>query len=202
MNSNPPPMTPPIRKTSLDTRSKILVAVTLVCTFLFGALIVLRLLGLVRPFYVPTRGMSPAVLANDHVLMENLTFKSRQPHRGDIVVFKADGLAMLKPATLYLMRVAGEPGEHLRLADGKIFINDQLVTLSNAAGPIRYDTLPGWEKFSLVTNVTIPPGNFFLLGDNSTNSLDSRFYGCVPRENIQGRVSFCYWPPSQIGAIK
>jgi signal peptidase I len=83
-----------------------------------------------------------------------------------------------------------------------LFINDRQVSLSNAVGEIAYDLPPHSEMFSLQTNVTVPSGCYFVLGDNSTNSSDSRFWGSVPRASIIGRVSFCYWPPRRFGGVK
>jgi signal peptidase I len=134
--------------------------------------------------------------------MEGVTFLSRQPRRGDIVVFKTDGIASLPSATIYLKRVAGEPGDHVQISGSKLFINEKQVSLSNAVGEIAYDLPPHVETLSPKTDVTVPSGCYFVLGDNSTNSLDSRFWGSVPRGNIIGRVSFCYWPPQRIGGVK
>ena len=106
----------------------------LVPAFCFGAVVVLRVCGLVRPFSVPTGAMTPAVSAGDHVMMEGVTFLSRQPRRGDIVVFKTDGIASLPAATFYIKRVAGEPDDHVRISGGKLFANDKQISLSNAAG--------------------------------------------------------------------
>jgi signal peptidase I len=54
----------------------------------------------------------------------------------------------------------------------------------------------------LQTNLTVPDGCYFLVGDRATNSFDSRSFGCVPRKNINGRICFCYWPPQRIGLVK
>ncbi|MEP6662669.1 MAG: signal peptidase I, partial [Verrucomicrobiota bacterium] len=75
-------------------------------------------------------------------------------------------------------------------------------TFSNTAGEITYHLPPGMETSSPKTDVTIPDGYYFLLGDNATNSYDSRFWGSVPRKNIMGRISFCYWPPKSLGSVK
>jgi signal peptidase I len=158
------------------------------------ALIALRILGLVHPFFVPTGAMTPAVAAGDHVMMEGMTFLAREPRRADIVVFRTDGIASLPPAQFYVMRVAGEPGDHLRISEGKLLINDKYVALSNALGEIVC-ALPK-------TELTVPDGSYFVLGDNSTNSLDSRYWGSVPRQNIIGRISFCYWPPYRVGGVR
>jgi signal peptidase I len=138
MDSNSPPL--PLRspQVSSDRRNKFVIGLALIPAVFVGALIILRIFGMVRPFYVPNGAMTPAVSAGDHVVMDGLTFLARKPHSGDIVVFKSDGIALLAPATLYIKRVAGEPGERLRLSEGKLFINDKLVALSNAVGEIVY----------------------------------------------------------------
>ena len=131
-----------------------------------------------------------------------MTFLARKPRRGDIIVFKSDGIASLPSATFYLKRVTGEPSDHVRISEGKLFVNDKQVALRNATGEIAYDLPPHVETFSLKTDVTVPAGCYFVLGDNSTNSLDSRFWGSLPRENIIGRILFCYWPPQKVGGVK
>ena len=169
--------------------SKLLVGIALIPAGLFFTLVVLRLVGLIRPFSVPTGAMTPAVAAGDHFIMEGFTYLSRQPRRGDIVVFKTDGIALLPPpASIFVKRVAGEPGDHVRISEGTLFVNDKPVLLSNDVGEITYRPPPGAGAFLLQTDVTVPLGCYFVLGDNSTNSADSRFWGSVPRGNIIGRV--------------
>jgi signal peptidase I len=191
-----------VRPTRLDLFTKVLVAIALVGVICFASIIGLRIFGMLRPFYMPTGGMAPAVSPGDHIMMEGLTFRSRQPRRGDIVCFKTDGIPSLPPAQIYVKRVAGEPGEHLRISGGMLYINGSHVSLSNEIGEISLLPPPLPAAGSMKTDVTIPAGWYFVLGDNSTNSYDSRFYGCVPRENILGRIPFCYWPPRRVGAVK
>jgi signal peptidase I len=135
-------------------------------------------------------------------MMEGLTFLQRKPRRGDIIVFRADGIKSLPSATMYVKRIAGEPGEHLRISDGNLYINDTRVTITNSAGEIFYSLPEQWQSAGSHTNLTVPQRQYFVLGDNSTNSLDSRFWGCVPAVNVMGRIWFCYWPPSRFGAVE
>jgi len=187
----------------MSLQVKILVGLAVISASLLGALIVLRVCGLVRPFSVPTGAMTPAVSAGDHILMENLTFLFTRPRRADIVVFKTDSIASLPPAQNYVKRIAGEPGDHVRISEGRLFVNDMHVSLSNAVGEIVYELPPhDAASASAQTDVAVPSGHYFVLGDNSTNSLDSRFYCGVARGNIMGRVVFCDWPPWRIGGVK
>lgn len=199
MTPTTPPSLPAGRPTAPNRRRRLLIWLIMV----FGvALALLRPLGLIRPFSVPTGAMTPAVSAGDHVMMEGFSFLVRKPRRGDIVVFKTDGLPSVPPDTLYVKRVAGEPGDRLRLADGKLYINDKQVALSNALGEIAYQLPASSSGMAAQTSLTVPDGHYFMLGDNSTNSFDSRFWGCVPAKSILGRVAFCYAPASRVGVVR
>ena len=199
------PETPPFLvqppRASTNERTKLVVTLVLIPACVIGALIVLRIVGLLWPFNVPTGAMTPAVSAGDHVVMEGMTFLARKPRRGDIVVFRTDGIGSLPPTQFYVKRIAGEPGDHLRILDGKVFINDKQVSLSNAAGEIAYYP-PRAMTIPPKTDLTVPDGCYFVLGDNSTNSFDSHYWGSVPRGNIIGRISFCYWPLQRVGGVK
>jgi signal peptidase I len=202
MNLDQPPPLPPAEPRTLDSRRKRILGVVFTVTALAVTLVVLRLAGLLIPFNVPTGAMAPAVSGGDHVLMEGITFLLREPRRGDIVVFKTDGLDQVPPGTRYVKRIAGEPGERVRIAGGRVVVNDQPVALRNKQGDIPYVVLPAEGAFSPRNDVRVPAGCYYALGDNSTNSWDSRFWGFVPRKNILGRVAFCYWPPARIGRVK
>ena len=197
----PPPL-PQSTRPVTSRRQRVIVTLALIPAVCFGVLIVLRLFGLLIPFSIPTGAMIPAVSTGDHIIMEGFTFLSRSPHRGDIVVFKTDGIIGLPPAENYVKRVVGEPGDHVRITGGKIFINDKQVSLSNCVGEIIYNLPPNAGAASPQTDVTVPSNCYFVLGDNSTRSFDSRFWGCVPRENIIGRASFCTWPLRRVGCVE
>jgi signal peptidase I len=200
-NSSPPPL-PRSPELRLDPRSTVFIGLAIAAGLLVFGLIVCLAVGLIRPCSVPTGAMAPALAAGDHFMMEGFSFLRRKPRRGDIVVFRTDGIPSLPQKTLYVKRVAGESGDRVRITDGKLYVNDAQVVLSNRVGPIAY--FPPKELLALVpkTEMVIPKGHYFMLGDNSTNSYDSRFWGSVPGQNILGRVSFCYGPPRRLGVVK
>jgi signal peptidase I len=179
-----------------------LVGLAVIVGVFLGMLVVFRVLGLICPFSVPTSAMAPTVSPGDHVLMEGFTFLARKPRRGDLAVFKTDGIARLPAATIYVKRIAGEPGDRLRISDGRLYINDKHMVLSNAVGEIVHHLPAGAEGMALKTHVTVPDGQYYVLGDNSTNSIDSRFWGFVPAKNVMGRVAFCFWPPQRVGGVR
>ena len=186
----------------LDRTTKVLIVLAGIGGAIFAGLMALVVFGLVRPFSVPTGGMTPAVSAGDHVMMEGVSLLWREPHRGDVIVFRTTGMAQLPSAQSYIERVAGEPGDHVRIDSGRLYINDKRVALSNAAGEITYRLPPQFPAAGTFLDAVVPQGHYYVLGDNSTNSFDSRYYGFVPAANVRGRVYFCQWPPKRWGTVK
>lgn len=169
------------------------------------AFIALRACGLVRPFSIPTNGMAPTIARGDMIVMENFTYHSRKPRRGDLAVFKTDDIHSLSPGSIFVQRVAGEPGDHLQVSEGRLRINGETIVLSGSAGEITYlppTHLPGKRPGMNAVDVMVPEGGYFMLGDNSSNSLDSRYWGCVPEANIIGCISYRVWPPDRAGKVK
>jgi signal peptidase I len=196
------PSLPGTNRAAFNRRSKVLIGLGVVVGVFLAAPVVLQVVGLIRAFSVPNTAMAPTISPGDYVMMEGFTFLVRKPRRGDIVVFKTDGIASLPASPLYVKRIAGEPRDRLRISEGKLYINDKHVALSNAVGEIAYLLPVGGKRLLPQTDVTVPDGQYYVLGDNSTNSLDSRYWGFVPADNMKGRVAFCFWPRPRAGAVK
>jgi len=136
-------------------------------------------------------------------MMEGITFLFRSPRKGDIVVFKSDGIRSLIQGATYVSRIAGEPGDRLRIAEEMLYVNETHLPLKNKSGAIRYVNMRDSRYLASEGDmVTIPEGQYFVLGDNSTNSLDGRYWGFLPAGNIKGRIAFCYWPPQHAGSVR
>lgn len=202
MRQEIPPSLPKRSSASMRRRVKIVIGLTLIPAILYGTLILLRMCGLAYIFHMPTGGMAPAVSTGDHIMTEGFSYHFREPRRGDIAVFKTDRNGLLPRAQIYAQRIAGEPGDRVRISEGKLFINDKQVSLHNAEGEIVYNLPRETGSYGMQTDVTVPANCYFMLGDNSAKSSDSRYWGSVPRSNIIGRISFCYWPIKSIGFVR
>ncbi len=186
------------------------------------ALLVVARQFIVQPFYVPTGGMQPTLMGEprppqgswrrgDHLLVEKLSFRFRAPARGDIAVFRTRGIVhwMVPPDQMFIQRVVGTPGDRVQFRKAGLFINDQLLTNPPIFATIqaRLNGHSGYCLAGMFPNdeaaaVEVPRGEYFVAGDNSWNSLDSRFFGPVRRSALFGRAFFIYWPPQRIGFPK
>ena len=144
----------------------------------------------------------------DQVFVDKVTYNFAPPQRADVFVFKTNGiLGIVGPdgsSKHFIKRLAGVPGDTLRIAEPKLFINGQ-----PAQAPAFQRVASGQDGYGGYTNqhgqpmrylgtpddsVTVPSNSYFALGDNSANSLDSRYWGFVPADNVVGRGLFVYWP--------
>jgi signal peptidase I len=168
----------------------------------------------VKPYRIPSASMVPTLQVHQRVLVDRITMHFSSPGRGDIVVFKpplgADSdqcgashppdqacpaPTAQKSSTNFIKRVIGLPGDHLKVVAGRAWINGKQLNEPY----IRPD--PSCEICDLPREITVPPGDFFMMGDNRGESDDSRTWGPVPKKWIIGKAFFTYWPPKRIGTL-
>jgi signal peptidase I len=150
--------------------------------------------GFVRPFvveafYIPSESMIPTLRVGDRVLVNKFIYRFAEPERQDIVVFESvegGGEDLIK-------RVVGVPGDEISVRGGKLLVNGerQREPYVNTRFPDR----------SFAAATTIPKGHVFVMGDNRANSRDSRYFGPVPEEKIEGEAFLRFWPPDRIGGL-
>ena len=171
---------------------------------------------------VPSGSMENTIMTNSRLLGSRLSYYFGDPKRGDIVVFRYPVAKAMTAKerkengvhTLYVKRIIGLPGETVEIRDAKIYID-------GSDTPLPEDYLPEeWTERNTNLTYRVPEGCYFLLGDNRNSSADSRywaeealFYGVadnaadaerfrfVPRKDITGKVSICYWPLTRIGYL-
>jgi signal peptidase I len=149
---------------------------------------------IVEPFIVPTGSMIPTIQIGNRVLAEKITYRFiRPPRYGDIVVFpdpKGEHPHLIK-------RVIAVEGQTVDLRNGKVFVNGQELVEPYVHG-LPSVPLSDEYKFPL----TVPPGDLWVMGDNRTNSGDSRVFGPIKVTAAQGHGVWTYWPLSAFGKLQ
>lgn len=187
---------------------------------------------LVQAFKIPTGSMQPTLHGameygtGDKILVNKFIFRwVRDPQRGDIIVFTTKGIRGLEEphkntqfaqivnkitSTLFkeewmahkdfIKRLVGLPGDKVEISNEKIIVNGKVLETPKIFSQIHYYNTGSFGREGNV--VTVPENSYFVLGDNSGNSKDSRYWGFVPKENLKGKAFCIYWPPSRIGGIE
>lgn len=161
----------------------------------------------VQAFKIPTGSMEPTLHGDkrkgDRILVNKFLYWYKEPQRGDIIVFKTKGILGLDQEKDYIKRLIALPGETVEIRDGDIYINDVHIKDERIDNIEYLNTDKNYAPYGVLdSKVTVPEGMYFVLGDNSPNSKDSRFWGFVPKNNIKGKAILIYWPFSRCGILK
>ncbi len=162
---------------------------------------------IIQPFKIPSTSMVPTLQIGDRIFVSkfiygakvpftNFAFPAvRKPEIGDIVVFKST-----EEKNKYLVKryIAG-PGDKLEIRDANIYINGEKVTKKPISG-FQYLNRGDWGTDGKV--IDVPENSFYVLGDNSPNSMDSRYWGFVPVKNLVGKAFLIYWPLSRMQLLE
>lgn len=150
------------------------------------AMALLIILFIVQAFKIPSESMLPTLKVGDHLLVNKFVYNFSEVERGDIVVFKFPP----DPAIDYIKRVVGIPGDQLRIVDRQLFVNDEPWDIEEQIYLDRKTFEPARDSMA---QISVPPGHYFVMGDNRDNSFDSRFWGFVPEQNILGEAFIIYF---------
>lgn len=174
-----------------------------------------------QAFEIPSSSMEDTLLIGDHVFVNREQFAPKTPwmpvvpyrdiKRGDIVVF----LSPAEPGLYVVKRIIGIPGDRIHLVDGAVYRNSEKLNEPYVLhkGPIAYDpyrdnfpAVPPSETYNVSPewqllmrshiegqDIVVPKDSYFGMGDNRDVSLDSRYWGFIPKENVIGRPMFIYW---------
>ena len=165
-----------------------------VIVFAVGIFFFIYLL-IMRPHKISGQSMMPNFQDGEYLLTEKVTYYTRNPQRGDVVVF----MPPVSTTDEFIKRVIGLPGERIMVEDGHVFINDKQLSESY----IKSDVMTtGGTFLSDGQEYTVPEGEYFVLGDNRPNSSDSRYWGPITKKVMTGRAWISYWPVSLAGVVK
>lgn len=152
---------------------------------------------LLGPYKIPTGSMRPTFLEGDRIFVDKVTYRFQEPERGDIVVFRYP----LEKKKDYVKRLVGLPGETLAIREGKVYINGRALD-DAPIGQLYYYNRSDWQYGQSGVDIPIPESHYFVLGDNSAQSSDSRNWGFVSRRNVIGKAFCIWWPPKRIKLVK
>jgi signal peptidase I len=168
-----------------------LVVALVVKTFLFQA------------FYIPSASMEPTLSKGDRVLVNKISYDLHDVNRGDVIVFELDEEDVGPDGIKDLIkRVVGLPGDVIESRDGVVYVNDRALD-----EPYLEDGMttgdPQDSRNPAIERQTVPEDHVFVLGDNRSNSADSRYpyRGPIPIDSIVGRAFVLVWPPGDIGTL-
>jgi signal peptidase I len=171
----------------------------------------------VKPYQIPSESMEPTLDVGQRVLVDRVSYHFSDPQIGDIVVFhppagavgdgpecgveqRPPGEACPQPVdqesdTNFIKRIVAGPGDTLSIKGGHPVVNG-VMAKEDFINPC-HDS----GSCNLPKTITIPPNEYFMMGDNRSHSDDSRFWGPVKRDWIIGEAFFTYWPPDRIGFL-
>lgn len=192
------------------------------------ALLVKYFLG--TPTIVKQTSMVPTFQPNDRLILNRLyrTLKTT-PQRGDIITFEAPTIAnstgekvdLENPVAKYtnktnglvskffynvveitkksyIKRVIGLPGDHVEIKDGSVYINGEKLEEDYLSSDVKTESVNGGQYLDII----VPEKTVFVMGDNRPDSIDSRKFGCIPYEKIEGKIVLRFWPLNKFGTVK
>jgi signal peptidase I len=133
--------------------------------------------------------MSPTIQPHQTIVVDMSAYHKEGPQRWDVVVFHPPPATRTQPQEIWVKRVIGLPGESLEIRDDGVYIDGKRQLQPERLAGIHYlGGLPGWEGPTVSYPYKVSTDAYFLVGDNTTNSWDSRSWGALPRQSILGRV--------------
>lgn len=158
-----------------------------------GAVVIIRTF-LVQPFLVSGGSMEHTFENGDYLLVDQLTYRVRQPERGEVVVFRSPNDAK----TYFIKRLIGLPGDRVMVSNGSVRISNR----EHPDGFILDESyLGGGITTSGEVDVRVGPNEFFVMGDNRAFSYDSRSWGPLSRDKIVGVARLRLWPLTEVHAF-
>jgi signal peptidase I len=159
--------------------------------------------------YIPSGSMLPTLQIDDRLIIDKITYRLRDPMRGDIVVFNPTAqLEKENYKDAFIKRVIGVPGDRVDVKGGKVYINGKVLSEKYLDEPpakdwSTTDPYASDEQYKVPwpKNGVVPQGQYLVLGDNRNNSYDSHYWGFVPKDKIVGRATVRFWPMNRVGGI-
>jgi signal peptidase I len=164
-------------------------------------LVALLLAFLIRTFiaeprFIPSASMVPTLQLGDRLVVEKISYRLHPPERGDIAVFRVPPQLQqqgYQSDQAFIKRVIGVPGDRIAIQQGQLSVNGQRVS-----EPYVVET----PKVEDLLEVTVPPQQLFMMGDNRNNSNDSRYWGFLPLDHVIGKAVARFFPLDRVGSLE
>ena len=137
---------------------------------------------LVQPFFVRGASMEPTFHDGEYLLIDQLSYRFREPRRGEVIVFHYP----LQPSQFFIKRIVGLPGDTITVENGRVEVKNDQLTQGASLDESAY--LPEGVRTGGQIEITLQADEFFVLGDNRPASSDSRSWGVLPADNVIGRT--------------
>jgi signal peptidase I len=148
-----------------------------------------------QPYQIEQQSMENTLMPNQYVLVDKLTPRFDDYHRGDIIVFTPPRGSTFADTTPFIKRVIGVAGDTVDIHDGHVFVNGTQLT-----EPYIFELQPT-DPMTDTHSWVVGPGQLFVMGDHREASQDSRVFGPIARSSVIGRAWIRYWPLSAFGMI-
>ncbi len=150
----------------------------------------------VQAFKIPTGSMRPTLIEGDRILVSKFIYKFKEPRQGDVIVFKSPE----DEKKDFIKRLVGMPGDTVNIRNGAILINDKAVDKDSVIRERYYYNRGDFGADD--QTIEVPEDAYYVLGDNSISSRDSRYWGFLPKKYLIGKAFLIYWPPNRVRLIK
>ena len=155
----------------------------------------------IQAFFIPSKSMESTLHVGDRVLVNKWSYGLHDVHRGDVVVFSRPKDEPATNVSDLIKRVIGLPGETVTIANNHVYINGQQLNEPYLdAGAVSVAVQGKWAC-TPTAPCKIPKGQLWVMGDNRTDSEDSRYFGPIPESTVVGRAFFRIWPLNRLGSL-
>jgi signal peptidase I len=197
---------PPSRAQKAARRRRLVIEYAIIVAVAVGLALLVQAY-VVKPYRIPSGSMENTLMIGDRVFVNRFIYHFRGVHRGDIVVFREPGSGP-EAGTVLIKRVIGLPGDVITLKSGSVYINGKRLSEpyvrpqrdanGKIIGPEPTSSFDGGMPYALGEAYRVPAGSYFMMGDNRTDSGDSRQFGPMPRSDIIGEAFLIYWPLNRL----
>ena len=163
--------------------------------FVFGLSWVLRTY-VFQAYEIPSGSMEETIMVGDMVFSEKVSYYFRDPEPGDIVTFQDPEI----PGRVLIKRCIAVGGQTVDLVDGRVVVDGVALDEPYTRGEPSYPLTP-YYGLTIDYPYTVPEGGLWVMGDNRTNSQDSRYFGAIKESSVTGKAIFIYWPLTDVGPL-